>query len=431
MSSVPTLAPRIQDQSAGPARVLTLPTSVEDVVSWRASFLAYPDLAAGDDLRQKLTVSLLDKGTQQRDRFELAQVLEECGAKLNLSSDGLYVDVSGRALADDVPKVMDVLAEMLRTPSFDPQEFEKAKAQAAADLQRRMEKTGAQAASALSRHLFDSGHPNYGASPEDQLQALQEITIEDLRAYHAQHFGAEEWTMAFVGDLEHEAIRGVVGDAFEGWAPHGCSPSHETEPASRAPGRTEIPMPDKSNVDVRLGHALPIRRDHEAYPALYVGNYILGGNFAARLMTTVRDEKGLTYHIGSGLSGITTRYAGYWRTSVTLSHEALEAGLEATREVVRRFVDEGATADELEAKKTTITGSYTVGLGTTRRLAQSILTTAERGFEMDYLDQFPREIEALTLEEVNDAVRTYLQPDQCHEALAGVRPATVDAAAVG
>jgi predicted Zn-dependent peptidase len=427
MSTIPSLAPRIQDRTVGPARVLTLPTSVDDVVSWHASFLTYPDLAAGDHLRQKLTVSLLDKGTEQRDRFALAQVLEDCGAKLDLSSDGLYVDVSGRALADDVPEVMDVLAEMLRTPAFDPQEFEKAKAQAAADLQRRMEKTGAQAASALTRRLFAPGHPNHSVAPEEQLRTLQQLTIEDVRAYHARHFGAEDWTLAFAGDLEHDRIRSVVAEAFEGWTPHDAEPTHETEPSPEAPGQSVIPMPDKSNVDVRIGHALPLRRDDEAYPALYVGNYILGGDFSARLMNTVRDEKGLTYHISSGLSGISTRYAGYWQASVTLSQEALEEGVDATMAVVEDFVDDGATAEELEAKKTTITGSYTVGLGTTRRLAQSILTTAERGFEMDYLDQFPRDIEALTLDEVNEAVRTYLRPQELHEARAGVRPEPVKA----
>jgi predicted Zn-dependent peptidase len=179
-------------------------------------------------------------------------------------------------------------------------------------------------------------------------------------------------------------------------------------------------MPDKSNVDVRLGHPVPIRRDHPDYHALYVGNYILGGNFAARLMNTVRDEKGLTYHIGSGLSGVTTRYAGYWQTSVTLSQDALEEGLAATTDVIRRFVEEGATEAELDDKKTTITGSYAVGLATTRRLAQSILTNAERGFDTGYLDRFPEEIRALTLEEVNAAVRTHLRPDELHEALAGV-----------
>jgi len=418
----PTLAPQIRDRTVGPSRLLTLETAVDEVVSWRGSFLAYPDLAADDDLRQELAVSLLDKGTEHRDRFELARVLEECGAKLTLSSDGLYVDASGRALADDLPRVMDVLAEMLRAPAFNEQEFEKARAQTIAEVQRRMEKTGAQASAALSRRLFGAGHPNYSRTPETALDRLRALTVEDVRDYHESHFGATEWTLAVVGDLDHDAVAEVVGEAFDGWRPHETEPTHDTEGIDTSPGRSVVPMPDKSNVDVRLGHTVPLRRDHEAYPALYVGNYILGGNFAARLMNTIRDEKGLTYHIGSSLSGLTTRYAGYWQTSVTLSHDALEEGIDATTAVLRRFVEEGATEAELDDKKTTITGSYAVGLATTRRLAQSILTNAERGFDVDYLDRFPEEIRALRLEEVNEAVRRYLQPDALHEALAGVPP---------
>ena len=425
--SAPTLAPRIHDRPAGPGRLLTLSTPVQDIVSWRGSFLAYPNLAEGHDPLQELTVSLLDKGTEHRDRFELARVLEACGAKLNLSSDGLYVDVSGRALVEDLPRVLDVLAEMLQVPAFEADEFEKAKAQAAAQVQRQMEKTGAQASAALTRRLFGPGHPNYNEAPETVLEQLQRLTLDDVRAYHDAHFGATEWTLAVVGDLDHDTVESVVAEAFADWAPHDAAPTHEETGAPDAePGRSVIAMPDKSNVDVRLGHALPLRRDHDDYPALYVGNYILGGNFAARLMNTVRDEKGLTYHIGSGLSGVTTRYAGYWKTRVTLSHDTLEEGIDATTAVIRDFVEEGATAEELEDKKTTITGSYSVGLATTSSLAQSILTNAERGFEVDYLDAFPDEIRALSLDAVNDAVRTYLRPDAMHEALAGVTPEPVE-----
>jgi zinc protease len=426
-NSTPNLASRIHDRTAGPGRLLTLRTPVDDIVSFRGSFVANPDPAAGDPLRQKLTVSLLDKGTEQRDRFELARVLEDCGAKLDLSSDGLFVEGSGRALVEDLPRVMDVMAEMLRTPAFDPEQFRKARAQVAADIQRRMEKTSARAAAAFSQRLFSEGHPNHNPAPETVLERLQGLTVGDVRDYHDAHFGATEWTLAVVGDLEHDAVEAVVAEAFEGWTSHGASASYETDAAPAEVGRSVVPMPDKSNVDVRLGHALPLRRDHDDYAALYVGNYILGGNFAARLMSTVRDEMGLTYSIRSSLSGVTTRYAGSWQTSITLSHDALEEGIAATKDVIRAFVEEGATQDELDAKKTTITGSYTVGLATTERLAQSILTNAERGFGVSYLDGFPEEIRALSLKEVNDAVQRYLDPDAIQEALAGTRPEPVGA----
>jgi len=423
----PNLAARIQDREAGPGRLLTLQTSVEDIVSFRGSFVANPDPAAGDPLRQKLTVSLLDKGTEQRNRFELARVLEECGAKLDLTSDGLYVEVSGRALTEDLPRVMDVMAEMLRVPVFDPEEFRKAQSQVAADIQRRMEKTSAQASTALSQRLFPKRHPNHSPAPRALLEQLQGLTVQDVRDYHDAHFGATEWTLAVVGDLEHDAVESVTAEAFDGWTPHEAPASYDTDATPDEVGRSVVPMPDKSNVDVRLGHAIPIRRDHDDYAALYVGNYILGGDFAARLMSTVRDEMGLTYSIRSSLSGITTHYTGSWQTSITLSHEAVEEGIDATKEVIRSFVEEGATEDELDAKKTTITGSYTVGLATTERLAQSILTNAERGFDLSYLDDFPDEIRALTLDEVNAAVQNYLDPDAIQEALAGTRPEPVEA----
>jgi predicted Zn-dependent peptidase len=296
-------------------------------------------------------------------------------------------------------------------------------------VQRSMENTGNQASGALSRRLFGPAHPNHTREPEARLAALRETSADDLRAYHRNHFGATEWTLVFVGDVDHAAIEEVVREAFGDWEGHGAPATHDAEPADTEPGRSTVPLPDKSNVDVRIGHALPLRRDHDDYVALYVGNYILGGNFSARLMSTVRDEKGLTYHIGSRLSGVTTRYAGSWQASVTLSQEKLEAGIEATEAVVRDFVESGAEPDELDAVKTTITGAYKVGLSTTTRLAQSVLTNAERGFDLGYLDRFPDEVNALSLEDVNDAVARYLRPGEMHRALAGTLPEAAGAAA--
>ena len=425
MTRTTDFASRVIDRQVGPCRVLMLPTEVDRVVSWRGSFMTNPDFEAGDTVLQDLTVALLDKGTEARDRFELARVLEDCGAKLDLSSDGLYVDVSGRALVDDVPDVLDVMADMLQTPQFHADEFQKARAQSIGQVQRQMENTGAQASGALTRRLFTDNHPNYTTAPETQIERLQALTVDDVRTYHDDHFGANEWTLVFVGDLDPDAITTAVDRAFGGWSPHDAPATHDTEPRSDiGPGRTAVPMPDKSNVDVRMGHALPIRRDHEAYVPLYVGNYILGGNFSARLMAQVRDEQGLTYHIGSGLSGVSTRYAGSWQVEVTLSQEAIERGIEAAEAVLRDFIEEGATEAELEGKKTTITGSFQVGLATTRRLAQSILTNAERGFGVEYLDAFPQLVNDLTLGDVNDAVRRYLRPEAMHRALAGTLPET-------
>lgn len=416
-------ADRIYDRTVGPCRLLTLDTPVDEVVSWRGSFLTEPNLAAGDDMRQELVVNLLDKGTAQHDRFELARMLEDRGAELEISSDGLYVDLSGRALREDLPDILGVVAEMLFEPTFEPEEFEKARAQIAAQIQRKMENTGAQASSALTRALYNPAHPNYSPPPEEQLAQLQQITRDEIVAYHDEHFGANTFILTFVGDLAGDgSIERAVEQHFAGWVPHDAPSTYETAADAPSGGVSRVPMPDKANIDVRMGHPLRVRRDDEDYLPLYVANYILGGNFSARLMATIRDEMGLTYGINAALSGLSTRYDGHWQVGVTLSQENLERGIEATRAEVQRFVDEGVTAEELATKKTTITGSYTVGLATTKRLAQSILTNAERGFDLDYLDRFPKLIEALTLEEVNAAIQRHFDPSQFHTAMAGTVP---------
>lgn len=420
--STATLASRVREHHAGSCRVLTLHAPVQDVVTWRASIVTNPDLAAGDDTVQELAVALLDKGTRHRDQFEIARIAEDRGASLDVNGDGLYVDLKGRSLVDDFADMVTLGAEMMREPAFDPEELEKTRAQMIGDLQRDMDQTDSQAAGALSRRLYGSGHPNYSATPESTIAELEALTVDDVRAYHERHFGATEMTFVAVGDVDHAAIARAVDDAVGDWAPHDAPATYEVDADPEAPGRVEVPMPDKSNVDVRMGHAVPLRRDDDAYLAAYVANYILGGDFSARLMNEVRDERGLTYHIGSTFRGLTTKYSGYWALDVALSHENLEEGIDVSRAVVRRFVEEGVTEDELEGKKTTLTGSFQVGLDTTRKLANTLLINAERGFDVGYLDRFPDLVNALTLDEVNATIRRVFRPDDLHVALAGTRP---------
>lgn len=420
-------ADRVHDRPVGPCRLLTLQMPVDNFVSWRGSFRTHPDLGAHDDLVQRLMVSMLDKGTATHDQFELAAVLEECGAQLSLSSDGLYVDVSGQSLTSDLPTVLDVCADMLQAPSFPQDEYPKVQAQTLAGVQRSMQDTSSHASRALMQRLFSVDHPNYSRPFEDELERLQQTTRAEVETYHDAHITPHAFTLIVAGDLKHDAVETAVRGAFSSWDGTAPDPTHATQAVASTPGTATVPMSDRDNIDVRMGHALSIRRDADDYLPLYLGNYILGGNFSARLMNTVRDELGLTYGIRSSLSGVSTEYDGNWTIGVTLSSEALQQGLDATRQVIREFVEGGVTEKELEAKKTTITGSYKVGLATTKRVAQSLLTNAERGFPVSYLDEFPERIRAVTLDEVNDAIRTHFDPEALHTVMAGSVPETEDA----
>ncbi len=417
-----TFAERVHEAEAGAARVLTLPTPADRVVSFRGSFETLPDFGAGEELEQKLVTMMLDKGTLRRDRFAVAEALENRGVQLHFNAGGLRCGFSGRALRGDLPEVLALLAEQLREPLFDAGEFEKVQAQHAASLRRSLDNTGTQAAGALARRLYPPDHPNFRPGPEAMLDRLGALTVEAVRAYHAGHVGARGLLLAFAGDCEPEAVATLVAGTLGDWpAPTdaaGFAAAADPEP----PDRVEVPIADRQNLDVRFGHPVAVRRDDDDFLALHLGNYVLGGNFSARLMSTVRDEQGLTYGIGSTLSGVRVEYDGYWRIAVTLSGDALERGIEATLAQTRLFVAEGITPHELAEKQQTLTGAYKVGLATTGGLAGALLANAERGFDVAYLDRFPRLVDALTVETVNAAVRRHLDAEALHVAVAGTLP---------
>ena len=150
-----------------------------------------------------------------------------------------------------------------------------------------------------------------------------------------------------------------------------------------------------------------------------LGIYILGGNFSARLMQTVRDKQGLTYGIGSSISGVSFGADGYWNIWGTFSPDILKKGIEATKEQVDLWFNKGVTEDELSAKKTTISGSYKVSMDSTAGLAAKILSNAEHGRELSYLDEYPKIIESISLSEVNRAIKKYDNPNKLYLVAAG------------
>ena len=150
-----------------------------------------------------------------------------------------------------------------------------------------------------------------------------------------------------------------------------------------------------------------------------MGIYILGGNFSARLMQTVRDEQGLTYGIGSSIGGVKFGLDGYWSTWGTFAPDLIENGKAATMDQINNWYKNGITSDELDSKKSTITGTFKVGMDTTGGLVSQILSNAERNKDIKYLDKYVNSINDLTDEEVNSVIIKYIDPDKLTVVTAG------------
>jgi zinc protease len=365
---------------------------------------------------------MLDKGTTTQDKFAIAQQLDAVGATLAFSTGDTMVTFSGKCLKKDLPLVISLLAEQLRSPAFSEEEFAKLKKQIAGRLQRALEQTGYRAGLAFAAALYPEGHPNYEPSTEQFLAALDAATVADLRAFHAKFYGPAELTLVAVGDIDPAALQSEVAKAFAGWSGGVKRPDYPRLSTHMDVSRDQtVFMADKPNVSVLLGQASGLRySDPDALP-LRVATTILGSGFTGRLMATVRDQEGLTYGIGARI-GNDTFTDGDWRIIANFAPDLLEKGLASTRRELKSWYEQGVTADEVARTKTNLAGQFQVGLATTDGLASTILATIHRGYPLSWIDEYTKKLDAVTLDQVNAAIKKHLQPDNFVLIKAGTVP---------
>lgn len=405
------LADRIRKKEIGDIEVYTMKTGVEDVVTITGS------LAAGDwyspdsnSMIADLTGNMLDQGTQSKDKFRIAEQLENLGASINFSVGSNTLSFNAQCLSKDVPVVMALLAEQLREPAFSPEELEKLKIQRKGVFQRSLENTNFVARAKLAQILYPENHPNYQTPVEVLIADIDKVTVDDLKAFHAEFYGPKSLKIVAIGDLDSKKFENQVQKNFKGWT--GGKTYQKAVPAPASQKTEEVVfMEDKTSVSVSMGIPIGIGEEHTDYLPLMMGTYVLGGNFSARLMSTVRDKEGLTYGIGSNISG-TTLSDGNWSLFATFAPNLLDQGMASTMREVQNWVENGITREELEAKKSTISGSAKVRLATTRGLANYIHDLAQRGKPVSYADQYFEDIEALTLEQVNSTIKKYIDLDK-------------------
>ena len=410
--------------NVGGIDLVVLKTGVKEVITLRGS------LAAGDSLSPDsnpaladLTGGMLDKGTTTRDKFAISQLLGSVGANISFSTGPSALNINAKCLRADLPLVIGLIAEQLRTPAFSPEEFAKLKKQFAGNYRRQLDDTDFRSSDSFTRAIYPVGHPNRQPASAEILASAEKATLDEVKAFHAKYYGPATLRLVLVGDIDAAAAKAEVAKVFAGWSGGVRSPT----PAPAKPSAVDaardqnVFMPEKTNVSIIWGQATGLRYGDTDTLALRVGTAALGSGFTGRLMANVRDKEGLTYGIGSYVGG-DTFVDGDWRISGNFSPELLEKGLASTKRQLTAWYSEGITDDELARKKTGLAGTYKVGLATTAGMAGTILATLNRDLDLTFVDQYPARVAALTKEQVNGAIKKHLNPEKMVLIKAGTVP---------
>lgn len=391
--------------------LIAYPTGVKNVVTFRGSIPAGDSLAPEHNLAiPTLVGAMLDQGTLKQDKFALAQQLESVGATLSFSVDGTMLTIAGKCLTKDMPLVIALLAEQLREPAFPAAELEKVKKQIAGDLQRALESTDYRANLAFSQAVYPLGHPNRDAATEEFIQAVNAATVDDLKAFHRAYYGPAAFTLVVVGDVNPAGLQAEVARAFAGWT--GGKPL--AAPARARPTDTAreqvVFLADKTNVSVIWGQTTGLKYNDPETLALRVGTNILGSGFTGRLMANVRDREGLTYGIYSAVLN-DTHTDGDWRIVANFSPELLEKGIASTRRQLDDWFKNGVRPEEFAREQSNYIGTYKVTLATTTGMANALLASVQRGYGVSWPDELPKRVSAMTVDEVNAAIRKHIRPE--------------------
>lgn len=365
-----------------------------------------------------LTASASMRGAQKHDFNAINEALEDIGADLDLGSNVNTTSFSGKALAEDLPTLIDVLADVVRHPTFPIPQVERLRGEILTALQYRSQDTRYRANRAFHEALYPADHP-YHYSVRGSIESVRKITPIDLKAFHDQFYGPEGMICVVVGAVKAADAVDIVRARFEDWQ-NPKQPTPVTIPdveTVAAPRRSMIALPGKTQSDIVLGLPGPSRFSPD-YHAASLANSVLGQfGMMGRIGKSVREELGLAYYAYSQVEG------GFgqapWSVSAGVNPANVDLALEKMQDEIRRLVSEPVSADDLADNQAYYTGHLPLQLESNEGIASSVRNLETYSLGLDYLVTYRDLIYSLTRDDLLAAAQHYLNPDALVIGIAG------------
>ena len=365
------------------------------------------------------TASAITHGTTTRTFQQINATTEAVGAAIEIDGGRHLVHLGGKALAEDFELIVDVLADVLRNPTFPPAEVSKVGGQILTRLKEIEDDTQALANREFRRLLYTPDHP-YGRPVSGMLETIARIQRDDLVNFYQAYYHPEQGILVVVGDVSADAVYEALERHLGDWRPDSTAPAWQLPPVPRLnePRRAVRTMANKTQVDIVLGTVGPARRSSDIYAA-WLADTILGHlGLMGRLGRNVRDDQGLAYYTYSGLeAGLGP---GPWSVRAGVAPEHVERAIASILAEIARLRHEPVSDQELEDSCDYLTGSLPLRLETNEGVADTLLHMELYELGDDYVMRYPQLIRSVTKEQVQQAAQHYLDPE--HYALAIVGP---------
>ena len=364
-----------------------------------------------------LTGALLTRGTARRTAPELDSAIEFVGGSLEAGAGRDSVGASLRVLGKDLGLGLDLLAEVIRSPAFPPDEVTRKIGEIQASIKRSEEDPGTVAARALARLVFP-GHP-YGVPVEGTRESVARLTRDDVVKFHRERFRPDATVIAVVGAVTVDEARREILARFGSWQrPAVPLASIPSAAAAREPHAETIAR-DLTQATIMLGRQAIRQTDPDYFP-LVVASYVLGGGSASRLYTRVREEGGLAYSVYSYVSP--SKFGSAFLVSAqTRTPEVPKVQTLLTAELARMTREPPSDA-ELALAKSYLVGSFPLRLDTSGKVADFVSAIEELGLGLDYADRYKELVGRVTAQDVRRVAQRFFVPESFSRVVVGRTP---------
>ncbi|HVP09282.1 MAG TPA: pitrilysin family protein [Burkholderiales bacterium] len=351
---------------------------------------------------------MLMRGSLKHTRAELRDAFDKLQANVSVGASGAAMNVRRPQLEG----TLRLVAEVLREPAFPEPEFEELRRAALTATEARRGEPDAIAGERLARYLepWPRGHWNYVSSVDESIADIKGVTLAEAKDCYRDLVGATGAQFVAIGDFDPEALARLVEELFGGWkspAPYARIPQKYF---ARPPIEQTVPTPDKANAVLRAGMNLPLRDDDADFPALLLGNWLIGGTSSARLPARVREKEGLSYSTYSLFNAGQQDAAGSFGVSSIYAPQNRDRVERAIREELERALRDGFSAAEVEAGKKGLLEARRVQRGQDGALAARLSNYLYLGRTFAWDTELEKRIAALTPDEIRDALRRHIDP---------------------
>jgi zinc protease len=365
-----------------------------------------------------ITAGALMRGTAKRDFAAVHTALEDIGADLDFGAGVHGTSFNGKSLAEDLPLLLDVIADALRSPIFPEAQVERLRGEILTGLQYRQHDTRYRANRAFRENLYPDTHP-YHYSSRGTLETVPNLSVADIRVFHDLHYGPVGMIVVIVGAVKAaeaiETVQQCLGDWHNPEQP--VPPVLPDVPGVSELRRVAVTVAGKTQSDIVLGVPGPSRAAPD-YRAATLANSILGQfGMMGRIGDEVRERLGLAYYAYSSVEG--GHGPGAWSVSAGVNPTNVDLAVERIVEEIRRLVRDPVTEEELSDNQSYFTGHLPLQLESNEGIASALYNIESHQLGLDYLLKVRDAIYALTADDLLAAAAHYWNPDAFVFSVAG------------